>query len=160
MQKTQKQLAKTIAEITVNVLKLRHNICTYVDIFLQNKVNDGQIILTSSQFGHQLESPFPGVYFYAATKHMVKALCEGWRQELRSYAEENHIRIAQLSPGVIKTEIAEKGFNIDKATSDALYDSIPHMKVEDIAECVKFILESPPRMQIHDILVRPTLQKW
>ena len=79
---------------------------------------------------------------------------------MRSYAEENHIRIAQLSPGVIKTEIAEKGFNIDEAASDALFDSIPHMKVEDIAECVKFILESPPRMQIHDILVRPTLQKW
>ena len=61
---------------------------------------------------------------------------------------------------MIKTEIAEKGFNIDKATSDALYETIPHMKVEDMAECVKFILESPPRMQIHDILVRPTLQKW
>ena len=130
------------------------------NLFFQNKINDGQIILTSSIFGHQLESPYPGVYFYCATKHAVKALCEGWRRELRSYAEENNIRIAQLSPGMVKTEIAEVGFGIDKATSDALYDSIPHLKVEDMAQCVKFILESPPRMQIHDILVRPTLQIW
>ena len=78
---------------------------------------------------------------------------------MRSYAEENNIRIAQLSPGMVKTEIAEAGFGIDKATADAFYETIPHLKVEDIAECVKFILESPSRMQIHDILVRPTMQK-
>jgi len=153
-------MAEWRSMLDVNVLSLQ--LCTQLAVksMLKNKINDGQIILTSSIFGHQLESPYPGVYFYCATKHAVKALCEGWRRELRSYAEENNIRIAQLSPGMVKTEIAEVGFGIDKATSDALYDSMPHLKVEDMAQCVKFILESPPRMQIHDILVRPTLQKW
>merc|ERR1711993_124439 len=112
-------MAEWRSMLDVNVLSLQ--LCTQLAVksMLKNKINDGQIILTSSIFGHQLESPYPGVYFYCATKHAVKALCEGWRRELRSYAEENNIRIAQLSPGMVKTEIAEVGFGIDKATSDA-----------------------------------------
>ena len=115
--------------------------------------------MMSSQFGHQIGDR-PETFFYSATKHAVRVLCEGWRQELRSFSEENNIRIAQLSPGLVKTEILEAMSNVGKAMSDTIFEALPHLNAEDIAECVKFILESPPRMQIHDILVRPTLQIW
>ena len=115
-----------------------------------------------SIFGHgRLDSDFPQIYFYSATKHAVTALLEGWRQELRSLNEENNIRIAQLSPGVVKTGIVEAANpNIDKATAEAIFQTLPHLNVEDIAECVKYVLESPIRMQVHDIIVRPTQQKF
>ena len=61
---------------------------------------------------------------------------------------------------MVKTEIVQASRNVDKATSDAIFDALPHLNAEDVAECVKFILESPSRMQIHDILVRPTMQKF
>ena len=111
--------------------------------------------MMSSQFGHQISDDF----FYSATKHAVRVLCEGWRQELRSLSEENNIRIGQVSPGLVKTEIVQAMCNVDKATSDAIFEALPHLNAGDVAECVKFILESPSRMQIHDILVRPTMQK-
>ena len=50
--------------------------------------------------------------------------------------------------------------NIDKATAEAFYQTIPHLEVEDIAQCVKYVLECPIRMQIHDIHVRPTQQNF
>ena len=115
-----------------------------------------------SLMGHgRLDSNFPEANFYAATKNAVTALVEGWRQELRSLSEENNIRIAQISPGVVKTGALEAAVpNIDKAMAEAIYKTIPHLNVEDVAECVKYVLECPIRMQIHDILVRPTQQKF
>ena len=70
--------------------------------------------------------------------------------------EENNIHIGQIFPGLVKTEIVQ---SIDKARSDATFEALPHLNADNAAECVKLILESPSRMQIHDILVRPTMQK-
>ena len=115
-----------------------------------------------SLFGHgRLDPNFPQANFYAATKNAVTALVEGWRQELRTLSEENNIRVAQLSPGVVKTGALEAAMpNIDKATAEAFYQTIPHLEVEDIAQCVKYVLECPIRMQIHDIHVRPNQQNF
>ena len=90
----------------------------------------------------------------------MTALVEGWRQELRSISEENRIRIATISPGMVKTGIIEAAINVDRATAESIWETIPHLSSIDVANSVKFILESPPNMQVHDILVRPTQQTW
>jgi short-subunit dehydrogenase len=49
---------------------------------LQHKIDDGQVILVSSFSGHRVVNS-PPTRFYAATKFAVRALLEGWRQEVR-----------------------------------------------------------------------------
>jgi NADP-dependent 3-hydroxy acid dehydrogenase YdfG len=116
--------------------------------------------LINSFSGHRVPNGFGGkTHFYSATKFAVTALLEGWRQELRDHVTKNNIRIGQLCPGVVVTEFSQTMNGGDKASADALYSTMECLEAEDMADCVKYILQAPIRMQIHDILVRPTQQK-
>ena len=115
--------------------------------------------MVNSMSGHRVPN-MPGgggkTRFYSATKFAVTALLEGWRQEMRDLG--HNIRIGQLSPGVVETEFA-LAMSGDQQKADQLYSSMECLTAEDMADCLKFILSAPIRMQIHDILVRPTQQK-
>ena len=137
------------------------NLCTQLAVksMLKHKVDDGQIIMINSMSGHRVPNMAGGkTRFYSATKFAVTALLEGWRQEVRESGK-NNIRVAQLSPGVVETEFALVMNGGDKGKADKLYRSMECLTAEDMADSVKFILEAHPRMQIHDILVRPTSQR-
>src|SRR5215211_8921916 len=58
----------------------------------------GHIINVSSVAGHKVG---PGFAVYAATKHAVRALSEGLRQEVKPY----NIRTTVISPGTVATEL-------------------------------------------------------
>lgn len=58
----------------------------------------GHIINVSTVAGHKIR---PGGAVYAATKHAVRALSEGLRQEVKPY----NIRTTVISPGAIDTEL-------------------------------------------------------
>jgi len=143
--------------LDVNVLSLQ--LCTQLAIksMLKNKIDDGQVILVNSMSGHRV-APGPTTRFYTATKFAVTALLEGWRQEVRALGN-NNIRVGQLSPGFVETEFVEKNLR-SKEEADKLYKTMDCLTGEDMADCLKFILSAPPRMQIHDILVRPTRQQF
>merc|ERR1712156_596929 len=153
-----KEMDEWRAMLDVNVLSLQ--LCTQLAIesMLKNEIDDGQVILVNSMSGHRV-APVPGgkTRFYTATKFAVTALLEGWRQEVRELGN-NNIRVSQLSPGVVETEFAEKMSN--KENAEKLYKSMDCLTAGDMADCLKFILSAHPRMQIHDILVRPTTQKY
>lgn len=53
----------------------------------QNGIDDGQIIFLNSLCGHRVPPGLPAARFYSATKFMVTALTEGWRQEVRKKHE-------------------------------------------------------------------------
>lgn len=112
--------------------------------------------MINSLSGHRVPLGAHKTRFYSASKFAVTALCEGWRQELRGLGK--NIRVGQLSPGVVETEFALAMNAGDKSKADELYASMDCLQAQDMANCVKFILEAPERMQIHDILVRPTQQ--
>ena len=67
--------------------------------------------------------------------------------------------MASLSPGIVETEFAEVAQN-SKEAADKMYRSLDALQSEDMAAHVKHILELPKHVQITDILVRPTTQKW
>ena len=48
---------------------------------MKHSIDDGQIIFVSSYAGHKVWN-VPAGRFYSATKHAVKALLEGWREEV------------------------------------------------------------------------------
>ena len=124
---------------------------------LQNTIDDGQVILVNSLSGHRV-SRNRITRFYSATKYAVTALLEGWRQELKDH--DSNILMGQLSPGMVRTEFLLVQYANDTAKAHAVYNSMECLTAEDMAECLKLILVSPPRMQIHDILVRPTQQRY
>ncbi|KAK9798951.1 hypothetical protein WJX73_008977 [Symbiochloris irregularis] len=59
----------------------------------------GHIINVSSMAGHRIANAAQGGAFYSATKHAVKCLTEGLRQEAR--AGKLPLRVTELSPGQV-----------------------------------------------------------
>lgn len=141
--------------MNINVVGLC--LCTKLSIesMQKNNIDDGHVVMISSMSGHRVP-PSPSTRFYAATKHAVTALIEGWRQSVREL--NTQIRISGLSPGLVQTEFQE-AMTGDKEKAKMIHDSVPCLQAEDMAESVKYILSAPPHVQIHDILVRPTQQR-
>jgi NADP-dependent 3-hydroxy acid dehydrogenase YdfG len=137
--------------LEVNVLALC--VCTREAVAdMRRRQVAGHVIHLSSMSGHRVPA---GGGVYAATKHAVDALTEGLRQELR--AADSPIRVSAISPGLVETGFAEHLYgSADKARE--LYGRFPCLQPEDIARAVRYVLEQPDHVQVHDILVRPTRQ--
>lgn len=138
--------------LDVNVLALC--ICTREAVKdMQKRGDRGHILHLSSMSGYRV----PGASgVYAATKHAVRALTEGLRQELR--AAKSNIRVSSISPGFVETEFAAKYYqSSDKAQE--LYSRYPVLQPADIAEAVWYALSQPEHVQVHDVLLRCTQQE-
>jgi NADP-dependent 3-hydroxy acid dehydrogenase YdfG len=103
---------------------------------------DGHYLITSSVAGRLA---LPGS-LYSATKHAAGAIGEGLRLELRQMDDNDSIRVTLIEPGMVDTEFFDDG-----APDWALRD-------EDIAGAVVWALEQPDRVEVNEILVRPTKQ--
>ena len=140
--------------LNVNVLGLA--MCTREAITdMRSRGDDGHVVHISSMSGHRVPASV-GMAFYAATKHAVKTLTEGLRLELRQASSQ--IRISSISPGFVETEFAEKYFESREKAAD-VYTRHKVLEPNDIADAVDYILSSPPHVQIHDVLMRPTDQR-
>ncbi len=137
--------------LEVNVLALC--VCTREAIAdMRRRGDDGYVIHVSSMAAYRVP---PGAAVYSATKFAVRSLTEGLRVELREAGSD--IRVTAISPGFVETEFAEV-FHRDPAATAATYGHFKVLEPGDIADMVAFALASPPHMQLHDLLVRPTDQ--
>jgi NADP-dependent 3-hydroxy acid dehydrogenase YdfG len=82
--------------IDVNIKGVLYGIAAALPYMKQQKA--GHIVNVSSVAGHKVG---PGFAVYAATKHAVRALSEGLRQEVKPY----NIRTTVISPGAVATEL-------------------------------------------------------
>jgi NADP-dependent 3-hydroxy acid dehydrogenase YdfG len=113
----------------------------------------GHIINVSSVAGHKVRA---GGAVYAATKHAVRALSEGLRQEVKRY----NIRTTVISPGVVDSELAASATEPDvAATLRTMYDEIG-IPAESFARMVAFAIGQPEDVDINEILFRPTRQEF
>ena len=137
--------------LDVNVIALC--ICTREAIQLMRTLGPdrGHIVHISSMSGHRV----PGSGMYSASKFAVRALTEGLRQELR--ADSSGIRISSISPGFVETEFAEK-YSGSLEQAKQVYSQFPVLQPKDIANAVSYTLSQPQHVQVHDILLRPTVQ--
>jgi NADP-dependent 3-hydroxy acid dehydrogenase YdfG len=137
--------------LEVNVLALC--VCTAEALAdLRQDGGEGHIIHISSLSGHRVPQ---GSGVYAASKHAVRALTEGLRQELHETGAP--IRVTAISPGLVETGFAAHYHqSVEKARET--YGRFQVLHAEDVAQAVLFALVSPPHMAVHDILVRPTRQ--
>ena len=113
----------------------------------------GHVINVSSVAGHKVG---PGGAVYAATKHAVRVISEGLRQEVKPY----NIRTTIISPGAVATELPDSVTEADVAQGvRALYDRVA-IPADSFARTVVFAMSQPDEVDINEILFRPTAQEY
>ena len=113
----------------------------------------GHIINVSSVAGHKVG---PGGAVYAATKHAVRVISEGLRQEVKPY----NIRTTIISPGAVATELPDSVTEPDVAEGvRALYHRVA-IPANSFARTVVFAMSQPEEVDINEILFRPTAQEY
>ena len=113
----------------------------------------GHIINVSSVAGHKVRA---GGAVYAATKHAVRALSEGLRQEVKPY----NIRTTVISPGVVLSELPNTASEPDvSANLEKMYGELG-IPPESFARAVMFAMSQPEDMDVNEILFRPTRQEF
>jgi NADP-dependent 3-hydroxy acid dehydrogenase YdfG len=111
----------------------------------------GHFINVSSVAGHKIG---PGFVVYAATKHAVRALSEGLRQEVKPY----NIRTTVISPGAVATELPDSTTEPDAAERvHNFYDQVA-IPADSFARAVVFAIGQPEDVDVNEILFRPTRQ--
>ena len=112
----------------------------------------GHIDNVSSVAGHRVRA---GTAVYSATKHAVRVLTEGLRQEVKPY----DIRTTIVSPGAVATELPDSITEADvQAGVKAFYEiAIP---ADSFARAVVFAMSQPDDVDINEILFRPTKQEY
>lgn len=135
--------------LDINVMGVLNGIAAVVPIMAKQK--SGHIIATDSVAGHVV---YPDSAVYCGTKFAVRAIMEGLRQEQR----ENNIKSTIISPGAVATELYKT--ISDKEVSETLHKDQKEwgLVAEDIASAVVFAIDTPDRMSISDMIVRPTTQ--
>jgi NADP-dependent 3-hydroxy acid dehydrogenase YdfG len=135
--------------IDVNIKGVLYGIAAALPYMKQQKA--GHIINVSSVAGHKVG---PGFAVYAATKHAVRALSEGLRQEVKPY----NIRTTVISPGAVATELPDSVTEPDVAerVRKAYEIAIP---ADSFARAVAFAISQPEDVDVNEILFRPTRQE-
>jgi NADP-dependent 3-hydroxy acid dehydrogenase YdfG len=124
--------------ILTNVLGVAYTIRAVMPHFKER--NAGHFLLTSSVAGRR---SLPGS-LYSATKWAVTGMGESLRQELRQQ-EGSQVRVTLVEPGVVDTPF------FDNRPGNAL-------EADDIARIVMFVVEQPARVDVNEVLIRPTSQ--
>ncbi len=101
--------------------------------------------------GHKVRA---GAVVYAATKHAVRALSEGLRQEVKPY----NIRTTVISPGAVATELPNSVTEPDIAENIRKFYEIA-IPAESFARAVAFAMSQPEEVDVNEILFRPTRQE-
>ncbi len=111
----------------------------------------GHFINVSSISGHKVR---PTTAVYAATKHGIRAISEGLRQEVKPY----NIRVTVISPGAIQSELPTGLTEPDIAEKVLkLYDVA--LPAESFARIVAFTIAQPDDVDVNEVVFRPTKQE-
>lgn len=138
------------AMIDVNFKGVLYGIAAALPHMQQQK--SGHIINVSSVAGHKVT---PTAAVYAATKHAVRALTEGLRQEVKPY----NLRTTVISPGAVDTELANHITDPEVATGIQQYNAEYSISPNTLARAVVYALSQPEDVDINEILFRPTRQE-
>jgi len=136
--------------IDVNIKGVLYGIAAALPYMQRQKA--GHIINVSSVAGHKVR---PGGAVYSATKHAVRVISEGLRQEVKPY----NIRTTVISPGMVDTELPNSATEPDVAENmRKMYEfAVP---AESFARAVVFAMSQPEDVDVNEILYRPTRQEF
>ncbi|PBQ15472.1 oxidoreductase [Pseudomonas congelans] len=130
--------------LDVNVRGVLHGIAAVLPSMQAQ--GHGQVINISS-IGGLAVSPTAAVY--CATKFAVRAISDGLRQET------DKIRVTVICPGVVESELADS--ISDQTARDAMkaFRKVA-LEPDAIARALVYAIEQPDRVDVSEIVVRPT----
>ncbi|MBZ9994874.1 MULTISPECIES: SDR family oxidoreductase [unclassified Mesorhizobium] len=130
--------------VDVNIKGVLHGIAA---VLPQMTARGTGHIINIASIGALSVSPTAAVY--CATKHAVRAISDGLRQE------RDDIRVTCIHPGVVESELAST--ITDPAAIDAMrtYRAIA-LQPDAIGRAVRFAIEQPDDVDVNEIVVRPT----
>jgi NADP-dependent 3-hydroxy acid dehydrogenase YdfG len=137
------------AMIDVNLRGVLHGIAAALPVFRQQ--GHGHLVTTVSTSGLKI---VPTQAVYAATKNAVRTLLEGLRQE----STDGVLRTTAVSPGVVRTELAD---SIDNAhVREQIRRNMDEFAIapEAVARVIAFAIEQPDDVEIGDVTIRPAVQ--
>ena len=136
--------------IDVNIKGVLYGIAAALPHMQRQK--SGHIINVSSVAGHLVR---PGGAVYSATKHAVRVISEGLRQEVKPY----NIRSTIISPGAVATELPDSVTEPDVAAGIKSFYEKYAIPAESFARIVAFAFSQPAEVDVNEILFRPTNQE-
>ena len=136
--------------IDVNIKGVLYGIAAALPHMQRQKA--GHFINVSSVAGHKVT---PAGAVYAATKHAVRALSEGLRQEVKPY----NIRTTIVSPGAVATELPNTITEADVSAGIKQFYADYAIPADSFARVVAFAISQPDDVDINEILFRPTRQE-
>ena len=113
---------------------------------------DGHIVNVSSTSG-RVASPLFSVY--AATKFGLGAFTEVLRKEVHP----SRVRVTLFEPGPTESEL---GSHVDPEVMEGMredFANVEFLKAEDVARGILWALAQPDRVNVNEILFRPTDQR-
>jgi NADP-dependent 3-hydroxy acid dehydrogenase YdfG len=136
--------------IDVNLKGVLYGIAAALPHMIAQK--SGHIINVSSVAGHAVR---PGSAVYAATKHGVRVISEGLRQEVKPY----NIRSTIISPGAVESELTGSITEPDVAEGIQQFYEQHAIPASSFANMVAFAIGQPDDVDVNEILFRPTSQQ-
>lgn len=97
-------------------------------------------------------SVVPTAAVYCATKHAVRAISDGLRQE------NDHIRVTCIHPGVVESELADTITEPFAAEMMKTYRAVA-LQPDAIGRAVRFAVEQPDDVDVNELVIRPTATK-
>ncbi|RZM11854.1 MAG: SDR family oxidoreductase, partial [Sphingomonas sp.] len=130
--------------IDVNIHGVLNGIAAVLPRFVGQK--SGHVVNVASVAAHMV---MPTAAVYCATKHAVRAITEGLRQE------HDEIRTTLISPGVVATELGHDITDPDVAAALRGWRQ-KSLTPDAIARAIRYALEQPDGVDINEVIVRPT----
>lgn len=136
--------------IDVNMKGTLYGIAAALPIMKAQK--SGHIINVSSVYGHIVVATGA---VYCATKHAVRAISEGLRQEVKDY----NIRVTTISPGAVNTELTSH--ITEPGLAEAVTEIVEEIGVSPstMSNMVAFAISQPDDVAVSEVLFRPTVQE-
>lgn len=136
--------------VNTNVLGLMY--ATHAALPIMKAQGQGHIINISSVAGRTAQA---GSGVYNATKWGVGAFSEALRQEVY----QDKIRVTIIEPGAVATELTDHITNsAAKERIQTWVKSLIPLESEDIAAAIIYAVTQPLRVNVNEILIRPTEQ--
>jgi NADP-dependent 3-hydroxy acid dehydrogenase YdfG len=137
--------------IDVNIKGVLYGIAAALPYMERQK--SGHFINVSSVAGHKVRA---GGAVYSATKHAVRVISEGLRQEVKPFG----IRTTVISPGAVDTELPHTITEPDVAERMNKFYAEQAISADSFARAVIFAIGQPDDMDVNEILYRPTKQEF
>lgn len=110
------------------------------------------LVLVGSIGGHQV---FPHYAVYTATKAAVAHLTRGLRADFGPRG----VRVKNIEPGFVGTELGDGMHDANqREVLEGMRRAVPPLPPEDIADAIAYATAAPPRVNVAEMIVLPTVQ--